>query len=77
MNGIWEKAILAIMGLWVGSEELRLRNKVSKDHFNDVIVGFREQNTRLESHIWDIMQAQNIKPSIEPPDEIKYNHKET
>jgi len=75
VNGLWEKAVLAIMGLWLGSGEFRLRNKVSTrecdSRYNHLVL----QNTRIESHLWDIMKAQKITPSIEPPDEIKNNNK--
>jgi len=65
----------AIILGWLGSFEWRLRNKVDKGHFNDAITQLRQQNNRLESHIWDIMVAQGVKATIEPPDEIKNNNK--
>ena len=74
MNG-WEKIIAAIGAnlVWVGSMEWRVRNKVGRKEFDLFVTQSMSQGTRLESHIWDIMKAQGVKPSIEPPDEIKNN----
>ena len=74
MNGIWEKAVFAIMGLWMGSGELRLRNKVSTRECDTRYNHLINQNTRIESHLWDIMRERGIKPSMEPPDNIKNNN---
>ena len=71
MNGLLEKALLAIMGLWVGSEELRLRNKVNIRECDTRYNHLATQTNRVESHLWDIMKAQKITPSIDPPEEIK------
>ena len=73
MNGIIEKVVApgVVLLAWVGSFEWRLRNKVGRNEFNHVVA----QNNRLESHIWDIMKAQNITPTIEVPEEIKNNTK--
>ncbi|GAH69629.1 unnamed protein product [marine sediment metagenome] len=76
MNGIWDKMIIpsAIFVSWIGSFEIRLRNKVGRDEFNLVVA----QGKLTQTWLWDIMKAQNITPSIEPPDEIKNNkRKET
>lgn len=72
VNGL-DKIVGAFMIplVWIGSIEWRLRNKVSRDTF-DVQ---QAQTNRIESHLWDLMKAQHITPSIEPPDEIKNNHK--
>ena len=74
MNGTWEKIIGVAMlpAFWLGSIEVRLRNKVGRDEFNLVVA----QGKLTQTWLWDIMKAQNITPSIEPPDEIKNNHKE-
>ena len=70
MNGLIEKIAGILLVAYVGTTEWRIRGKVSRKEFDLVVA----QGTRLESHIWDIMKAQNIKPSIEPPDEIKNNN---
>ena len=69
-NG-FEKAIgiFSLPALWIASIEVRLKNKVSKDRFTDL----KEQNDRLESHLWDLMQAQHVTPTIAVPEEIKNN----
>lgn len=71
MNGLFEKIVApgVIFLAWVGSFEVRLRGKVSRNEFDHVVA----QGNRLESHIWDIMKAQGIKPTVEPPEEIKNN----
>ncbi len=56
--------------MWMTSIEWRLRGKVSKDRFADQQV----QLNRVESHLWDLLKAGNIKASIEPPDVIKNNN---
>lgn len=63
-------SILAIPAMWIGSIEWRIRNKMDKNSF-DLL---REQINRVESHQWDMMKAQNITPTIEPPDKIKNNN---
>ena len=70
MNGL-EKliGIFAIPAIWMASIELRLRNKVSNDRFDDL----KNQNDRLESHLWNIMKAQHIEPTVDIPEEIKNN----
>jgi len=75
MNGLIEKVAVpaTIFLAWIGSFEVRLRNKVSRKEFDLFVGQSMSQGTRLESHIWDIMKAQGVKPSIEPPDEIKNN----
>ena len=60
---------LPVIGIWIASLEVRLRNRVSRKEFDLVVA----QGVRLESHIWDIMKAQKIIPTMEPPDEIKNN----
>jgi len=74
MGGAVETVIGTITGAaaWMASVEWRLKGKVSKDRFADQQI----QLKRLESHIWDIMRAGNVKATIEPPDEIKNNNKE-
>lgn len=73
MNGSIEKILgaFALPLVWMGSFEWRLRNKVGKDRFADL----QTQMNRIESHQWDMLKAQNIKPSVEPPEEIKNNSK--
>lgn len=58
------------IGMWVASIEWRIRGKVSNDRFADQQV----QLNRVESHLWDLLKAGNIKVSIEPPDVIKNNN---
>jgi len=73
MNGFMKELIvIPIVGAWIASFEVRLRNKVGRKEFELIVA----QGIRLESHIWDIMKAQKIKPTIEPPDEIKNNSME-
>jgi len=67
-----ELIVIPIVGAWIASFEVRLRNKVGRKEFELIVA----QGIRLESHIWDIMKAQKIKPTIEPPDEIKNNSME-
>ena len=55
----------------ISSFEIRLRGKVGRDEFNIL----KDQSNRNESHLWDIMKALNVKPTIEPPGEITNNHK--
>lgn len=73
MNGSIEKILgaFAVPLVWIGSVEWRLRNKVGKDRFADL----QAQTTRVESHLWDIMKAQGVTPTVEPPEEIKHNKK--
>ena len=75
MTGLFDKLIApaAIIFAWVGSFEWRLRNKVNADHFKDSIGELRQQNIRMESHLWDIMKAQGVKPSRDVPEEVKNN----
>jgi hypothetical protein len=75
-GGILEKAALAIAGLWVGAQEFRLKNKVSVRECDTRYNHLINQSNRIESHLWDIMQAQKITPSMEPPEEIRNNSKE-
>jgi len=63
---------IPIIGTWIASFEMRLRNRVSRKEFDLVVA----QGVRLESHIWDIMKAQQISPTIMPPDEIVNNSRE-
>ena len=76
MNGTWEKIVGVAMlpAFWLASIEIRLRNKVSirecDTRYNHLI----NQNTRIESHLWDIMRERGIKPSMELPDNIKNNN---
>lgn len=62
-------AIIAIPLAWFGSIELRLKSKVNRDAF-DLLTG---QTNRIETYLWEIMKAQGIKSSIDPPDEITNN----
>ena len=71
MNGTIETMFGTVIAMWVSSVEWRFRNKISKDRFADQQV----QLNRLESHIWDLLKAGNIKATIEPPDAIKNNNK--
>ncbi len=83
MNGMKNKTILvvtisvvtALLTLWFTSFEARLGSKVDEKTFDVAIRGLQKQSERIESHIWDIMQSQGIRPSIPVPDEIKNNHK--
>ena len=51
MNGTWERlaapVFVFVTGLWAGSFEWRLRNKVDKDRFGDLI----ERLDRIEDKI--------------------------
>lgn len=69
MNGSWKEilGVFALPAFWLGSIEVRLRNKIGREEFNLVV----EQGKLTQTWLWDIMKAQNITPSIEPPDEIK------
>jgi len=67
-----ELIAIPIIGAWVASFEVRLRHKVGRKEFELMVA----QGIRLESHMWDIMKAQKITPTIEPPDEIKNNSME-
>jgi len=60
---------------WVTSLETRLRGKVSKDTCEVARGQFTAQLTRIESHVWDIMKAQGVTPTMEVPDDIKNNNK--
>ena len=72
MNGtLINLGSIPVIGAWIASIEIRLRNKVSRKEFDLFVKQSMNQGTRLESHIWDIMKAQKITPTIEPPDEIK------
>ena len=62
-----ELIAIPIIGVWIASFEVRLKNKIGRKEFELVVA----QGIRLESHMWDIMKAQHIKATIEPPDEIK------
>lgn len=78
MNEILEKIVppsVVVFLAWIGSFEWRLRNKIGRKEFDLFVSQSMTQGTRLESHIWDIMKAQNITPSIEVPEEIKNNNK--
>ena len=63
----------AIAMAWIGSLEWRLRNKVNHKLLDANIKPMQEQVNRIESHLWQLLQNQGIKPQIEPPDEIKNN----
>lgn len=54
---------------WIGLFELRLRNRVSKDRFNDL----KAQTDRVESHLWDLMKDRGITPSMDVPENLKNN----
>ena len=69
MNGYLEKAWYGLPLLLLGWFEVRVRGKVGKDRFNDLKI----QTDRVESHLWDLMKAQKIKPSMDVPDSIKNN----
>jgi len=64
-----------ILLAWVGSFEWRLRSKVSHKTFDATIIPIQTQQNRMESHLWDIMKAGKIKPTVDVPDEIKNNGK--
>ena len=69
-----EKYALApaiILLTWLGSFEWRLKSKVSHKTFDATINPIQKSKDRIESHLWDIMQAQNIQPTIDVPDTIK------
>ena len=72
-NGHLDKlyGLIAIPGLWITSIELRLRGKVGKGRFNDL----KTQMDRQESHLWDIMKAQGIKPSRDLPERVTNDRK--
>jgi len=64
-----------LIGAWIASFEMRLRNRVGRKEFDLFVNQSVSQGSRLESHIWDIMKAQKITPTIEVPDEIKNNER--
>ena len=68
-DGLWEKAMapLAGFGVWIYSVEKRLGNRVTPREFN----GLKDDVKWVQSAVWDIMVAQKIKPSVQPPEEIK------
>jgi len=72
MEGITAKIGLAVAGLWLSSQEWRLRGKVDKERFSDL----QAQTNRIESHQWDIMKELKIQPSMDVPEEIKNNGKD-
>ena len=69
MNGSWKEMLgmFALPAFWLGSIEVRLRNKIGREEFNLVV----DQGKLIQTWLWDIMKAQKITPSIDPPDEIK------
>ena len=74
MNGtLINLGSIPVIGAWIASIEIRLRSRVGRKEFELFVSQSMSQGTRLESHIWDIMKAQGVKPSIEPPEEIKNN----
>ena len=77
LEGLFVIAPAGVVLAWVGSMEWRLRSfnnvKVNQkycDEFRGVMKG---QMDRMESHIYDLLKAQGVEPSREPPEEIK-NH---
>ena len=63
----WFVAPAVLVATWLASFEWRLRNKPNHRECNSRHDPMTEQLTRLESHIWDIMKAQNIRPTTPPP----------
>ncbi len=61
---------------YLGSIETRLRTKIGRKECRRVHNGLDKKIDRIESHLWDLLCAQNIKPSVDPPEEIKNNHAE-
>ena len=72
-DGLWDKTLAPLIGigLWATSIEKRMWGKVSVRECDKQHKVLNGQLNRLESHMWDIMKAQNITPSVEPPEEIK------
>jgi len=75
LNGMFVIAPAGLMLAWTGSMEWRLRNmgngKVSQkycDEFRSIMKG---QMDRIEGNLVHFMMAQGVKPSREPPEEIK------
>ena len=60
---------------WLGSMESRIRGKVNGDTCNAHVKHMTTQLERIESHMWDMMKANNIKPSVPFPDGIINNNK--
>jgi len=77
INGNLGKIIAAVTVpvAWLASFEWRLRSKVDHKHCTAVSGPIQQQMTRIESHLWDIMKAQKLEPTMPPPDEIRNNHR--
>ena len=60
-----------ILLTWLGSFEWRLRSKVCHKTCDATANPIQKSQERIESHLWDIMRAQNIKPTIDVPNIIK------
>jgi len=73
MDGFTEKLLVGIPLAVLGWMEIRVRGKVSHKTFEATVQPIQKQNDRIESHLWDLMQAQKITPSRDVPDEIKHN----
>lgn len=63
----------AVMLAWVGSMEWRLRSKVSQRLCDNVRPDMKDRMTRIESHIYDLLRERKIKPTMDPPEEIRNN----
>lgn len=72
-DGLWDKISMPVIGigLWAGSLEKRLWGKVNVRECDAKHKHTDKQLNRLESHLWDVMKAMKIEPSVEPPEEIK------
>jgi len=71
------KEILAPGGVaiaYIGSLETRLRGKIGRRECRRVHNGLDATINRIESHLWDLLKAQNIEPSMDVPEEIKNNN---
>lgn len=70
-NNGFEKLGLVLVGAYVAFNEWRHKNSVSAKRFEDHQRVSEKHLGRIESHIWDIAQAQHIQLTREVPDEIK------
>lgn len=58
---------VVVLGALITSVEVRLRNKVGKDRFEDL----KGQTERIERMVYQLVQERGITPAIDPPPEIK------
>jgi len=75
LSGMFVIAPAGVVLAWVGSMEWRLRNvnsaKVSQKYCDEFRTIMKGQMNRMESHMYDLLKAQGVKPSVEPPEEVK------